>query len=104
MSRRTSSKRMLSEKEILQMLHNLSETDSGSEEKSDLSQDAYDPGNESEPNSSDKSFTKIGEKFYRNWIKLLQKLDKNFTEIGQKFYRNWTKALQKLDKSFTEIR
>ncbi|GBM85154.1 hypothetical protein AVEN_183193-1 [Araneus ventricosus] len=51
-------KRMLTEKEILQMLHNLSETDS-SDEKSDLSQDAYVPCNEIESTSLDECFAEI---------------------------------------------
>ncbi|GBM42557.1 hypothetical protein AVEN_236566-1 [Araneus ventricosus] len=57
MPRRTICKRMLFEKEMLQMLYNLSEIDSGFVEKSGLSQDAYIPGNESEPTSSDECFT-----------------------------------------------
>ncbi|GBM46826.1 hypothetical protein AVEN_132487-1 [Araneus ventricosus] len=60
MSRRTICKRMLSEKEISQMLHNLYETDS-SDAKFDLSLDAYIPGNESEPTSSDECFTGIAQ-------------------------------------------
>ncbi|GBM53653.1 hypothetical protein AVEN_74900-1, partial [Araneus ventricosus] len=53
---------MRSEKEILQMLHNLSTfffENNSSDEKSDLSQNAYIPGNESEPTSSDECFTEI---------------------------------------------
>ncbi|GBL74813.1 hypothetical protein AVEN_243665-1 [Araneus ventricosus] len=51
---------MLWEKEILQMFYNLFETDS-SDEKSDLSQDAYIPDNESEPTSPDECFTEIAQ-------------------------------------------
>ncbi|GBN01012.1 hypothetical protein AVEN_260951-1 [Araneus ventricosus] len=50
-SRRTIGKRMLTEKEILQMLQNVSETDSGTNEKYDLSQDVYIPDDENEPPS-----------------------------------------------------
>ncbi|GBM36065.1 hypothetical protein AVEN_221232-1 [Araneus ventricosus] len=60
MLRRTICKRMLSGKDILQMLHNLSETNS-SDEKSDLSRDACIPGNASEPTSSDECFTEIAQ-------------------------------------------
>ncbi|GBN35706.1 hypothetical protein AVEN_225437-1 [Araneus ventricosus] len=52
---------MFSGIEILQILQNLFETDSGSYEKSDLSQDAYIPGIESEPTSSDECFTEIAQ-------------------------------------------
>ncbi|GBM79159.1 hypothetical protein AVEN_86238-1 [Araneus ventricosus] len=47
---------MLSDKEILQIFQN-----SGSEEKSELSQDAYIPSNRNEPISSDGYFTEIAQ-------------------------------------------
>lgn len=54
MLRRTVGNRNLSEKEILELLQNLSETDSVSDEKSDFSQDKYIPDDESEPASAGK--------------------------------------------------
>ncbi|GBM22630.1 hypothetical protein AVEN_177569-1 [Araneus ventricosus] len=60
MLRRTICKRMLSGKDILQMLHILSESNS-SDEKSELSRDAYIPGIASEPSSRDECFTEIAQ-------------------------------------------
>ncbi|GBN48411.1 hypothetical protein AVEN_59770-1 [Araneus ventricosus] len=64
--------RMLSEREILQMLHNLSETNSGSDVKSDSSQDAHIPGNESEPTSSDRCFTEIAQSIVSSEFRIEQ--------------------------------
>ncbi|GBN28293.1 hypothetical protein AVEN_229485-1 [Araneus ventricosus] len=99
---------MLSEIEILQILHNLPETDSGSDEKYDLSQHAYIPGNESEPTSLDECFTEIAQnvqdklrKTYKtNCTKRTRPIAQNVQDQLHKTYKtNCTKHTKQIAKN-----
>lgn len=99
MSQRTVGKRNLTREEALEMLQTLSETESGSDENANFSEDEYFPDNESEPYSADECNFSSESENENNYLINIDSGHASTSRVGSKKQKRSEKKSRVLDKS-----